>query len=117
VNVYPFIEAEKAQQRTVKRACQLLEVSRAAYYTHRAGTLSARQRTDDELTGHIRAAHQASQGRYGAHASTRSCGEAATGTGASASPGCCAPPGCAGAPRAGSRARPSRTRRRPPGQT
>jgi putative transposase len=44
----------------------LLEVSRAAYYTHRAGTLSARRRTDDELTGHIRAAHQASQGRYGA---------------------------------------------------
>jgi putative transposase len=66
VNVYPFIEAERAQQRSVKRACALLEVSRAAYYTHRAGTLSTRQRTDDELTGHIRAAHQASQGRYGA---------------------------------------------------
>jgi putative transposase len=66
VNLYLFIEAERAQQRTVKRACVLLEVSRAAYYTHRAGTLSARRRTDDELTGHIRAAHQASQGRYGA---------------------------------------------------
>jgi transposase InsO family protein len=66
VNVYPFIEAERAQQRSVKRACELLEVSRAAYYTHCAGTLSARQRTDDELTGHIRQAHQASQGRYGA---------------------------------------------------
>jgi transposase InsO family protein len=66
VNLYPFIEAERAQQRSIKRACALLEVSRAAYYTHRAGTLSARQRTDDELTGHIRAAHQASQGRYGA---------------------------------------------------
>jgi transposase InsO family protein len=66
VNVYRFIEAERAQQRTLKRACELLEVSRAAYYTHRAGTLSARQRTDDGLTGHIRAAHQASKGRYGA---------------------------------------------------
>ena len=30
MNVYPFIEAEKAQQRSVKRACELLEVSRAA---------------------------------------------------------------------------------------
>ena len=37
MNVYPFIEAEKAQQRTLKRACELLEVSRAAYYAHRAG--------------------------------------------------------------------------------
>jgi transposase-like protein len=30
VNCYPFIEAEKAQQRNVKRACELLKVSRAA---------------------------------------------------------------------------------------
>jgi hypothetical protein len=37
VNLYPFIEAEKLQQRNVKRACELLEVSRAAYYTHCAG--------------------------------------------------------------------------------
>ena len=66
MNVYPFIEAEKAQQRTLKRACELLEVSRAAYYAHRAGSMSARQRTDDELTEHIRQAHQASKGRYGA---------------------------------------------------
>jgi hypothetical protein len=66
VNVYPFIEAEKAQQRPLKRACELLEVSRAAYYAHRAGSASARQRTDDELTDHIRQAHQASKGRYGA---------------------------------------------------
>jgi transposase InsO family protein len=66
VNVYPFIEAEKAQQRNVKRACELLEVSRAAYYAHRAGSVSARQRTDDELSDHIRQAHQASKGRYGA---------------------------------------------------
>src|SRR5262245_10327875 len=62
VNVYPFIEAESVKQRSVKRACELLQVSRAAYYTHRAGTLSARQQTDEELTEHIRAAHQASKG-------------------------------------------------------
>ena len=30
MNCYPFIEAEKAQQRNVKRACELLKVSRAA---------------------------------------------------------------------------------------
>jgi transposase InsO family protein len=66
VNVYPFIEAEKAQQRSVKRACVLLEVSRAAYYAYRADSVSVRQRTDDELTDHIRQAHQASKGRYGA---------------------------------------------------
>jgi transposase InsO family protein len=66
VNVYPFIEAEKAQQRNVKRACELLEVSRAAYYAQRPGTPSARQVADAALTEQIRQAHQASKGRYGA---------------------------------------------------
>ena len=66
MSVYPFIEAERAQQRTVKRACELLEVTRAAYYAHRAGTVSARQRTDAELTEYIHQAHKASKGRYGA---------------------------------------------------
>jgi putative transposase len=66
VNVYPFIEAERAQQRSVKRACELLQVSRAAYYARRATPTSARERTDQELTEHIRQAHQASKGRYGA---------------------------------------------------
>ena len=66
MSVYPFIEAEKAQQRNVKRACELLEVSRAADYAYRTATPSARQRTDDELTEHVRQAHQASKGRYGA---------------------------------------------------
>jgi transposase InsO family protein len=66
VSVYPFIEAERAPQRTVKRACELLEVSRAAYYAHRAGTASSRQRTDQELTEYIHQAHQAAKGRYGA---------------------------------------------------
>jgi transposase InsO family protein len=66
VNVYPFIEAEKAQQRNVKRTCELLEVSRAAYYAQRLGTPSARQVADAALTEQIRQAHQASKGRYGA---------------------------------------------------
>ena len=66
MNLYRFIEAEKAQQRTLKRACELLEVSRAASYPHRAGVPSARQVADEQLTEHIRRAHQASKGRYGA---------------------------------------------------
>jgi putative transposase len=66
VNVYPFIEAEKAQQRNVKRACELLEVSRAAYDAQRPGTPSARQVADAALTEQIRQAHQVAKGRYGA---------------------------------------------------
>ena len=66
MNLYPFIEAEKAQQRTLKRACELLEVSRAAYYAHRASTPSARQRADEQLTEHIHQVHHGSKGRYGA---------------------------------------------------
>lgn len=77
MNVYPFIEAERAQQRTLKRACELLEVSRAAYYAHRPGTPSSRQVADAALTEQIRQAHQVSKGRYGApriHAALRRAG-------------------------------------------
>jgi transposase InsO family protein len=77
VNVYPFIEAEKAQQRNVKRTCELLEVSRAAYYAQRLGTPSAQQVADAALTEQIRQAHQVSKGRYGApriHAALRRAG-------------------------------------------
>ncbi|MBB5830027.1 hypothetical protein [Micromonospora carbonacea] len=35
MNVYPFIEAEKARPGgNVKRSCELLKVSRSAYYQH-----------------------------------------------------------------------------------
>jgi len=66
VNLYPFIEVEKTQQHNVKRTCELLEVSRAAYYANRADSPSTRQLVDQELTEHIRQAHQRSKGRYGA---------------------------------------------------
>ena len=66
MNLHPFIEAEKTQQRNVKRTCELLEVSRAAYYANRADSPSTRQLVDQELTEHIRQAHQRSKGRYGA---------------------------------------------------
>jgi transposase InsO family protein len=65
VSVYPFIGAEKAGRRSVKRACALLKVSRAAFYAHLAGP-SRHERQDAELTGQIQAVHEQSKGRYGA---------------------------------------------------
>ena len=66
MNVYPFIEAEKRQRRNVKRACELLKVSRAAYYAQRDGQPSARQAGDAQLLEQIRSVHERSRGRYGA---------------------------------------------------
>jgi transposase InsO family protein len=65
VNCYPFIEAEKAGRRNVKRACALLKVSRAAFYQHLSGP-SRRERDDTELASEIQAVHEESKGRYGA---------------------------------------------------
>jgi hypothetical protein len=87
VNLYPFIEAEKTQQRNVKRACELLEVSRAAYYANRAdsprpGSWSTRSSpsTSAKPTRGPRAA-TAPRG------STRNCAVTATATAASGSRG------------------------------
>ncbi len=66
MNVYPFIEAEKQEQRNVKRACELLQVSRAAYYAAREGRPSRREQDDAELTEAIEEVHRESKGRYGA---------------------------------------------------
>ncbi|MFY1668549.1 IS3 family transposase [Plantactinospora sp. WMMB334] len=77
MNVYPFIEAEKAQQGNVKRACELLKVSRSAYYQHRAAGPSPRQRVDTELAERIAEVHDASAGTYGSprvHAELRAQG-------------------------------------------
>jgi transposase InsO family protein len=65
VNVYPFIEAERAGRRNVKRACALLEVSRAAFSAHWSG-LYRREQGDAELAGRIREVHEESRGRHGA---------------------------------------------------
>jgi transposase InsO family protein len=65
VSIYPFIEAEKACRRNVKRACELLKVSRAAFYQHLSGP-SARERADAQLAAQIREVHTESKGRYGA---------------------------------------------------
>ena len=73
MNVYPFIEAEKRCRRNVKRACELLKVSRAAFYEHLKGP-SRRDQGDAELTSEIQAVHGESKGCYGAprvHAALR----------------------------------------------
>jgi transposase InsO family protein len=78
VNCYPFIEAEKAQRRNVKRACELLKVSRAAYYAARDGQPSKRERDDAALTAGIKTVHEDSKERYGAprvHAELRAQGK------------------------------------------
>jgi transposase InsO family protein len=89
--MYPFIEAEKQDSHiqqpqraqdgqisqdgeqkahaNVKRACELLKVSRSAYYAHtavRAAGGSARQREDADLIGQIAQIHDDSNGTYGA---------------------------------------------------
>jgi hypothetical protein len=79
VNVYPFIEAEKHNSSSrpvsgrpagnVKRACELLKVSRSAYYAHaaaRAAGGTRRQQDDAQLLERIRHHHTVSKGRYGA---------------------------------------------------
>jgi transposase InsO family protein len=74
VNVYPFIEAERAEQRSVKAACALLEVSRTAYYDWSKHVPSNREREDQALTQLIKKAHERSRGTYGAprvHATLR----------------------------------------------
>jgi transposase InsO family protein len=62
--VYPFIEAEYAGRRNIKRACELLKVSRSAYYTR--DRKSPRERVDEQLTKKIVEVHAASNGTYGA---------------------------------------------------
>jgi transposase InsO family protein len=66
VNVFPFIEAEKAEQHdTVKRSCELLEVSRSAFYEWHQHVPSARQLADEELGERIGEIYDESRGTYG----------------------------------------------------
>ena len=66
MNVYPFVEAEKASDGNVKRACELLEVSRSAYYQQRTDQPTVREQSDADLTEQIVELHEKSKGRYGA---------------------------------------------------
>jgi transposase InsO family protein len=77
VNVYPFIEAERAEQRNVVRACALLEVSRTAYYDWSKQVPCQHELTDRALARRIKEIHKASRGTYGApriHATLRNEG-------------------------------------------
>ena len=67
MNVYPFIEAEKAEQDgNVAMACRLLEVSRSAYYEWSKHSPSARELSDAELAEKIVDISTKSRGTYGA---------------------------------------------------
>jgi putative transposase len=63
--MYPFIRAEKAEQHNVAKACELLEVSRSAFYEWSKQAPSRRQLADDELGRRIVEIHQRSRGTYG----------------------------------------------------
>jgi transposase InsO family protein len=65
VNVFPFIEAEQAEQRNVVKACALLEVSRSAFYQWHQHQPSARDVADAELGGRIQEIYDDSGGTYG----------------------------------------------------
>jgi transposase InsO family protein len=65
MNIDPFIEAEEVTGHSVKNACRLLEVSRAAFYHRRTAAPSVRAVTDAELTKKITAIHAESKGTYG----------------------------------------------------
>jgi putative transposase len=65
VKMDPFIEAEEAAGHSVKRCCELFEVSRAAYYQRRNDRPSQRELSDAELTEQIREVHAESNGTYG----------------------------------------------------
>ena len=60
-----FIEAEKAERRNVAKACELLEVSRSAFYDWHAHRPSARQFADDAIAERIQAIYDDSRGTYG----------------------------------------------------
>lgn len=68
MTVHPFIEAEKQAGHNVKRACELLKVSRTAFYARRNGNPGPRAVRDAELTQQITAVHERSRGTYGAPA-------------------------------------------------
>lgn len=66
MSAYPFIEAEQAGKHNVKRACELMQVSRSAYYQHTRGQQTERDRVDAVLAAKITAVHAQSRGTYGA---------------------------------------------------
>jgi transposase InsO family protein len=65
VSAYPFIEAEKVEHRNVAKACELLEVSRSAFYDWAQHRPSRRTIDDEALGRRIEQIHTESRGTYG----------------------------------------------------
>jgi transposase InsO family protein len=63
--VHPFIAAERRDGHNVKRVCELLQVSRTAFYARRSGKPGPRAVRDAELTEKIAEVHVISRGSYG----------------------------------------------------
>jgi hypothetical protein len=87
VNVYPFIEAEKAGNGNVKKACELLEVSRSAYYQQRTDQPTARERSDADLSEQIHRLHEKSRAATEHRGSTPRCAARADDTAGNGLPG------------------------------
>jgi transposase InsO family protein len=66
VKLYPFIEAEQAADHNINKACELLSVSRSAYYLWAEHMPSQRQLDDAELAIRIEELHEDSRHTYGA---------------------------------------------------
>jgi putative transposase len=65
VNRMRFVEAEKAERHNVAKACELLEVSRSAFYEWHQHRPSPRQLADEVLAERIEAIFDDSRGTYG----------------------------------------------------
>ncbi len=63
--MYRFVEVERDGERSVNKACAVLEVSRAAYYEWSKQEPSAREREDQELTEKVGAIFKGSRQTYG----------------------------------------------------
>jgi hypothetical protein len=74
--MYSFIEAEKAEERSVDRSCAVLEASRAAYYEWRTQRPSQREREDQELGERVKVVRLLSADLRGTRSAS---GAAATG--------------------------------------
>jgi transposase InsO family protein len=63
--VYPFIEAEKVERRNVSKACELMQVSRSAFYDWHQHQPSRRELDDQALGERIEVIHAESRRTYG----------------------------------------------------
>ncbi len=64
--MYPFIEAEKAEQGNIAKACSLLEVSRSAFYQWSSHLPSRRELADADLGETVQRVYDEARGTYGA---------------------------------------------------